>query len=82
MEIWIRSQNKGFLMLVTHFSVSDERVMTYAYDETRVPLGTYNSEAEALQVLDDIQGYINYYFSQKEPVHVYQMPEAGFCKEG
>ena len=88
MNIWVRSQNKGVLVNANYFFMdacnrvcgdiagnSDPNVCAFF-------LGEYDSEEEALAVLDEIQYYIKHLILPpgQYPV-VYQMPEAGFLNE-
>ena len=85
MSIWVRRQNRDALVNANYFfmgagnrvhgdinSNSDPNVCAFF-------LGEYDSEEEALAVLDEIQGYIKHLILApgQFPV-IYQMPEAGF----
>lgn len=85
--MWIRSQNNELVECgrITPFG---KRVMTKK-DGDEITLGTYPTEARALEVLDEIQDYISqqeitgrmYFSSKPDPVVLqvvfepYQMPE-------
>ncbi len=85
MSIWVRRQNRDALVNANYFFIdAGNRV----YGDTGNPdpndygffLGEYDSEEEALAVLDQIQNHINYYVSRNEPGSVFRMPEAGFSR--
>jgi len=88
MSIWVRSQNKGALVNANYFFID---AGNWVYGNTGNPdpndygffLGEYDSEEEAMAVLDEIQGYIKHLILALGPYPViYQMPEAGFLREG
>ena len=96
MELWIRGQDKDFLIKVDNINLgyqNDEnnkkinearRLFTFAKD-TSFTLGVYKTEERALEVLDDIQRYINnsckrfidtgVYHTSKYEYRVYEMPK-------
>jgi hypothetical protein len=87
MSIWVRRQNRDALVNANYFFIdAGNRV----YGDTGNPdpndygffLGEYDSEEEAMAVLDEIQGYIKHLILApgQFPV-IYQMPEAGFLNE-
>ena len=84
MSIWVRSQNKGILVNANYFFMdacnrvcgdiagnSDPNVCAFF-------LGEYDSEEEALAVLDMIQKAIQKIAKHPDHAPVFQMPEAGF----
>ena len=95
MSIWVRRQNRDALVNANYFFIdAGNRV----YGDTGNPdpndygffLGEYDSEEEALAVLDEIQEFITKGQRQSEEYCdgrtifseiVYQMPEAGFLNE-
>ena len=74
MELWIRSQNKEYLIMIKKLDVFDRNIMINAYQDVskgiRVPvmiigndnvnLGSYETKVRALEVLDEIQKNILY----------------------
>ena len=66
MELWIRSQDKTFLMKIDNINLgigvdSNKpcRLFTFVGGVvTSFTLGTYKSEERALEVLDEIQSYL------------------------
>jgi gamma-glutamylcyclotransferase (GGCT)/AIG2-like uncharacterized protein YtfP len=88
MELWIRSQNKGALIKVEMLGKTDETIHSYNGINKTV-LGTYKSDERALEVLDEIQKYINNNcefieqkthtkmgtYTNKIDTYVYEMPE-------
>lgn len=89
MGIWIRNQDKSVLCLVDNAWIKYKEVGTLKSDYD-VRLGEYNSEDEAMQVLDMIEGRIKdnactelagtEYNGYIRPV--FQMPPAGFSENG
>ena len=87
MSIWVRRQNRDALVNANYFFID---AGNWVYGNTGNPgpndygffLGEYDSEEEALAVLDEIQYYIKHLILPpgQFPV-VYQMPEAGFLNE-
>lgn len=74
MDLWIRSQDKTFLMKIDNINLGigvDSkkpcRLFTFVGGVvTSFTLGTYKSEERALEVLDEIQSYlINNTFAKK-----------------
>jgi hypothetical protein len=102
--IWIRNQDKKRLIEVSYTEIvtgnegefdihrgteKSRFVGTVSIVGDGIMLGAYNSEAEAIQVLDMIQTHIvkiddyhrtGCYEDWVDPV--FQMPPAGFSKEG
>lgn len=59
MSIWVRSQDKEFLMKVDNINLELNRLFTFVGGVTTAfTLGTYKSKERALEVLDDIQRYL------------------------
>ncbi len=89
MGVWIRSQNKVVLIRADDMWVDGEAIFANYIGDRQTWLGDYDSEAEAMHVLDMIQEYINnlayvqYADGNVEFIPpVFQMPPAGFSKEG
>ena len=89
MGIWIRSQNKVVLIRADNIWIDGEAIFANYVGDIHTWLGDYDSEAEAIQVLDMIQTHIvkiddyhrtGCYEDWVDPV--FQMPPAGFSKEG
>ena len=55
--IWIRSQDKNRLIFATNVYISDYGNFTLVKADSRI-IGEYPTKERALQVLDEIQGYI------------------------
>lgn len=88
MELWVRSQDKEILLKVNELEI--ETNMIIAFDgNTYQCLGTYKSKERALEILDEIQEYINNNcefiehkshtnmgtYTNKIETKVYEMPE-------
>lgn len=90
MELWVRSQDKNVLINTRRIDVDDNNI--FCWDEGKyadeVYMGTYKSKERALEVLDEVQEYIekqgqDYLLTnengiitgQKHYGFVYQMPE-------
>lgn len=86
MELWIRSQDRLYLNIVSNIAVIDNRVEMLA-NQGRMALGRYKTHERALEILDEIQDMINndgaqngeydkisgcYYVVKKK---VYEMPK-------
>lgn len=97
MGIWIRSQKKTNLVCADMLHVTVKRNASATIrakasnDDVFAMLGSYESEAGAIQVLDMIQEYIAKGRGQMEDYGngktivsdvVFQMPEADFNREG
>lgn len=93
MGIWIRSQNGKYLANVNFAWINNSNAIFGDFnnlEETAgAQLGKYDSEAEAIQVLDMIQTHIvridDYHRTgccEDWVDPVFQMPPAGFSKEG
>lgn len=75
--MWIKSQDKKTLVNVKNVSsigiFADDAVGTICIgvtvDESALDLGFYNTEQEAMRVLDEIETYVAY-----AGVNVYKMP--------
>ena len=88
MSIWVRRQNRGALVNANYFFIDAGNRVHGDININSDPndygffLGEYDSEEEALAVLDEIQYYIKHLILPpgQFPV-VYQMPEAGFLNE-
>ena len=90
MGIWIRSQNKVVLIRADNVWVDGEAIFANYVGDIHTWLGDYDSEAEAIQVLDMIQEYIAKGRGQMEDYGdgrtivsdvVFQMPPAGYGGE-
>jgi hypothetical protein len=57
MELWIRSQDRKSLKKVCDLSVSFGNAKYGVYEDV-LPLGYYETEERALEVLDEIQSYL------------------------
>lgn len=93
MELWIRSQNKHTLIKCNYVTTLVEKLYDTAIysivTENDLCLGTYDSEHRLLEVLDEIQKYINNNckfivqkthtkmgtYTNKIDTYVYEMPE-------
>ena len=87
--MWIRSQDREFLMKVDNINLGIDvdnnepsRLFIFVGGvTTSFTLGTYKSKERALEVLDEIEEYINIYEFKKSRKTltyddvVYQMPE-------
>ena len=77
MNLWVRSQDKRILQKVDNIfldaNYEDKRISTY--DGDNVELGTYKTKERALEVLDEIQEYINFNIKLKLETCIYEMPE-------
>ncbi len=86
MSIWVRRQNRDALVNANYFFIDAGNWVYGDINSNSDPndygffLGEYNSEAEALAVLDFVQEHINFYVRRNEPARVFQMPEAGFSR--
>lgn len=88
MELWIRSQDKEDLIKVDNLGLAypekynfmdkigdiDNYCICQFVDDYHVKLGTYETKARALEVLDEIQNYI-LLPNTDNSAYVYQMPE-------
>lgn len=82
MSIWVRSQDKEFLMKVDNINLGIDvdtneptRIFTFVDGTvTSFTLGTYNSKERALEVLDEIHDEVSNYVGTMAQ-QVYQMPE-------
>lgn len=86
MGIWIRSQNGIALCKASEIWCEGEEVYV---NGPKIYIGKYETEAEAIQVLDMIQTHIvridDYHRTgccEDWVDPVFQMPPAGFSKEG
>ena len=84
MELWIRSQDKLRLTRMDSviINVRNKKEITsnysYTFDgfEKDIPLGEYNTEERALEVLDEIQCHlVNINDSRDSYFYVYEMPK-------
>ena len=84
MGIWIRSQNEKYLINANELYVDINKIFgshnTISHSEGDFMLGKYNSEEEAINVLDMMQQRINKLAYENIPENppVFQMPPAGF----
>ena len=83
--MWVRSQDKEFLMKVDNINLGQNRLFTFVGGvTTSFTLGTYKSKERALEVLDEIQRliedlkYMEYAIDKNKfcgyRSNVYQMP--------
>ena len=80
MELWIRSQNKLNLTKVNSVTIDynyQQKIvanyMEFNGDEDYTPLGEYDTEERALEVLDEIQGLLETRNDIQQMV--YEMPK-------
>lgn len=77
MNLWVRSQDKRILQKVDNIfldaNYEDKRISTY--DGDNVELGTYKTKERALEVLNEIQEYMNFDIKLKLETCIYEMPE-------
>ena len=77
MNLWVRSQDKRILQKVDNIfldaNYEDKRISTY--DGDNVELGTYKTKERALEVLDEIQEYMNFDIKLELENCIYEMPE-------
>ena len=62
MELWIRSQDKKSLRIVSNINIIHEDGKTFICNYTgiaNIKLGTYKTEQRALEVLDEIENLLN-----------------------
>lgn len=74
MDLWIRTQNKGLHQIIgisEPIGVSDEFVLIGCTFNERIKLGVYKTEQRALEVLDEIQSFLenNYISIDDMPSH-------------
>lgn len=74
MNLWIRTQNKGLHQIIgisEPIGVSDEFVLIGCTFNERIKLGVYKTEERALEVLDEIQSFLenNYISIDEMPSH-------------
>lgn len=74
MNLWIRTQNKGLHQIIgisEPIGVSDEFVLIGCTFNERIKLGVYKTEQRALEVLDEIQSFLenNYISIDDMPSH-------------
>lgn len=88
MGIWIRDQRGSDLCQSQYIWAYGENIYL-SQDGSDILVGAYNSEAEAVKVLGMMHDHINnlayvqFYSQGLDYVKpVFQMPEAGFSKEG
>ena len=81
MELWIRSQNKEYLVDARELAYAENFaipcVLAFVRNTSKI-LGRYQTKERALEVLDEIQEHLNRLLSEPEdrPVYpVYEMPE-------
>ena len=89
MSIWVRSQDKEFLMKVDNINLGLDvdtneptRIFTFVDGTvTSFTLGTYKSKERALEVLDEIQAYLenNYLSINDMPQHNNNNPWIDYC---
>jgi len=87
--MWVRSQTRWLIQKISNIALSVNNisckwhVITDIDDEVCI-LGEYNSEAEALKVLDLMvtQHDMDVYEHGPEGMRVFQMPPKGFSKAG
>ena len=76
--IWVRSQCRKMLAFVSYMQTEDDGRLRATHDGAFITLGDYPTEARALEVLDEIQGHIDWCIPNDGGQHcnpqVYQMP--------
>jgi len=77
MELWIRTQSKQSLVKVDNVSITEQTKTRYNVDSGEWILGRYNSFERALEVLDEIQKFIESLFESaiEIPAPIYNMPK-------
>ena len=84
MSIWVRRQNRDALVNANYFFIDAGNWVYGDINSNSDPndygffLGEYDSEEEALAVLDMIQKAIQKIAKHPDHAPVFQMPEAGF----
>lgn len=87
MKLWIRSQDKECLMQVNRIDINEDAVIFAEGFE--IWLGAYKTKERALEILDEIQKYINNNcefierkthtkmgtYTEKIETYVYEMPK-------
>jgi hypothetical protein len=78
MELWIRSQDKTILMKIDNLLIDDDRKTIYTNNYINgmgftYTLGIYKSKERALQILDEIQHYLETVIDVSQMV--YEMPK-------
>lgn len=78
MELWIRSQDRRKLLKINNIGVAKEYNDEKGYIRTIVAkltfeLGLYSTEERALEVLDEIQSFVDR--NKDYPVNAYEMPK-------
>lgn len=79
--MWIRSQDKKILMKVDNINLGPNRLFTFVGGvTTSFTLGTYKSKERALEVLDEIEAFIenNYISIDDMPSHN-NSPYPNYC---
>lgn len=74
MDLWIRTQNKGLHQIIgisEPIGVSDEFMLIGCTFNERIKLGVYKTKQRALEVLDEIQSFLenNYISIDDMPSH-------------
>lgn len=74
MELWVRSQDKECLTMVDHLYTNDNCEIKQQND---LILATYKSKERALEVLDEIQKFMESLFESaiEIPAPIFNMPE-------
>jgi hypothetical protein len=89
MELWVRSQNKQSLLKANAIIINsfEDLIAIHGYidSDTHLWLGTYKTKERALEVLDEIQKFIERdckeyksngdYYTSKYEYSVFQMPQ-------
>lgn len=85
MNLWVRSQDKMNLVKIRQISLNYQNnkqiIANYIPElyensgEYYEILGTYKTKERALEVLDEIQEYINFNIKLKLETCIYEMPE-------
>lgn len=77
MNLWVRSQDKRILQKVDNIFLDanheDKRISTY--DGDSITLGEYKTKERAIEILDEIQEYMNFDIKLKLETCIYEMPE-------
>ena len=55
MELWVRSQDKKAILIITTLEIHSKQIFTYDVALNAIVLGKYVNEERALEVLDEIQ---------------------------
>ena len=81
MGIWIRSQSKTRLINAIEAWFVDEEIRAASCSASYPVIGKYDSETEALKVLDEIDTYRAKNAAAYGALTAFQMPPAGFSTQ-